>query len=388
MKLLNKTTIVSILILSNLTFAYTQQKEIGVKEYCSQYVDSQKGSWGVGLSFRNYRIVDELPTPAYKVYFPVFSLRLYYNALKNTTLGLDYSQQLLWGSGIEGVKRLFYTGPYIRYDFFKRRTTFYGQLGYKISDAAWQDANVYKIFPTHYSTFGLGLKAKLYPNTYFNYSQNLYVNLAHPEKASRLIDKQVGLEFYFNRKQKDVPIYVPDNKKDRSGKFVFGISAAFMPFDTYDFEGGYNLTECTQRLGFYQSNFMNFGLFTGLAVGNSGLPNTPAQNFYYVGPYVNFKLFALRKFNYIMEFSYLSSNFTSIDGLLPIPPVKGYSEYFVTSTGFAYRINNNLSMELLVNRGTCIRSPYDCKGGGIGGYRLGIERTFELKRKKTIRSNG
>jgi hypothetical protein len=161
-----------------------------------------------------------------------------------------------------------------------------------------------------------------------------------------------------------------------------------MPFDTYDFEGGYNLTECTQRLGFYQSNFMNFGLFTGLAVGNSGLPNTPAQNFYYVGPYVNFKLFALRKFNYIMEFSYLSSNFTSIDGLLPIPPVKGYSEYFVTSTGFAYRINNNLSMELLVNRGTCIRSPYDCKGGGIGGYRLGIERTFELKRKKTIRSNG
>lgn len=354
------------------------QENNNFKDYLLNSIDGKPKTWGIGLSFRNYHIINETVRPSIRLHFPIIAIRGYYNFFKNTTLGLEYSHQPIWGTGIDNTLHFFYTGPYLRYDILRKKNRIYGQLGYKISNLERNGSSVQNAFPTNYLTFGLGIKAKLRPNIYFNYS---HIAIYNPRQSfkERLSDKQIGIEFYYNKKQKDTPFFVSNNKKNRSNKYLVAAAGAFLPFDEKDYEGGYNIFEFTQRFGYYQSPYASFGLFTSWVIGNSRLPNTSPQHFYYFGPFINFKIFPLKRFNYVIEFSYLASNFTAKDGLTLDPPIKGYSEYFLTSLGPAFRITDNLSIEILGAIGRCVRSPYNCNGGGIGGYRIGLEKTFKMK---------
>lgn len=390
---MNYKYILLIFFLLNIASSFAQDsiKKLEKDYFIKNNIDSKAKSYGVGLTFRNYQIVNGWSTPKSELFMPIFSLRFNYNPQNKTTVGFDYSHQPVWGTNIPKVLHFFYTGPYVRYDILRKKNASYLEIGYRISNTKWLSDSflIQQKFPVHYATLGWGIKAKIYPNIYFNYYQNVMFDVDKKfKKENLLVDKKFGLEFFFNTKQKDTPLLVTNNKRDRTGKFVLGLSAAFMPFDSRDYDGGYLVYATTHRLGFYQSSFLSFGIYTGLDIGDSLLPNTPAQAFYYVGPFINLKFLALRKINYVVEFSYLSSNFTTVDGLTNIPPLKGYSEYFTIAFGPSIRLNDRTSIEIAGIKGTCITSPYQCKGGGVGGYRLGIERTFDLKRKKTIRSNG
>ena len=366
-------------------FAQENAKKSTKKEEYKKNIDSKIGTWNFGLNGRNYHVVNGFSNPVQKLFFPVLGLKVGYNPVNRITVGLEYTHQFIWGTNLSKLLHYNYGSAFTRYDVWRRKNAFYIEANYMVSDVAWLATGWEERNPTTYAGIGWGIKAKMYSNIYFTYSQNFNFPLDKGEH-SMLNDRRFGIAYCFNPKINDTPLSVSNNAKDRTGKMIFGFSGAFIPGDEYDFYGGYNSYESTFRLGYYQSSFLNFGLYGRFLIGDSGIPNYPTDLFYFTGPYVNFKLNALKRWNYFIELSYLTSNFTLLDGGATLdPPQKGRATYFSSTFGPSYRINDNFSIEFGANISSVIRSN---TGGfyGAGGYRLGIEKTFKWKRKATVKS--
>ena len=353
------------------------------KEYHNM-LDSKKGAYSIGLNANNFRIVDGISNPnkVQELHTPSMGFRFSYNPARKLAVGLEYSAQFIWGTYIPKTQWYSYAGAFMRYDIWRKRNAFYLEASYALSNIAWRNTGGWeRKNGISYLGAGFGIRAKLYPNIYFNYSQTFLFPLAD----SRMYrDERFGLIYVWHPKVKDTPLLVVDDKKDRSNKFVIGFSAAFIPFDEYDFDGGYNSYETITRVGYYQSSFLSFGIYNRFMIGDSQIPNYPTQYFYFTGPFVNFKLFGLKRFNLFAEFAYLRSNFTLVSGGTGTElPQKGNALYYSVTTGVSYRINNNLALEFGINTSTAIKSN---TGGyyGAGGYRIGIEKTFTLKRRETV----
>jgi hypothetical protein len=380
-----KNLFILLFIISNFNiFAQADSLKNTQREAYKKNIDSKKGTWSFGINEQNYRIINGFADPVQKLFFPVVGLKVGYNPSNRVTMGLEYTHQFIWGTNLPKTLHYNYGSAFARYDVWRRKNAFYIETNYMVSDVAWL-ATGWEKRTTSYAGIGYGLKAKMYPNVYFTYNHNFNFPLSNGTN-SMLIDRRIGITYCFNPKVNDTPLSISNSAKDRTGKMVIGISAAFMPFDEYDFTGGYNIYESTVRLGYYQSSFLNFGLYGRFTIGDSGLPNYPTDLFYFTGPYVNAKLNALKRWNYFIELAYLTSNFTLLGGGGSLdPPQKGKSSYFSTTLGPSYRINNNISIELGINISNVIKSN---TGGfySAGGYRLGIEKTFKWKHRATLKS--
>ncbi len=375
----------SILTLAFFFFANVWAQSKSQKESYKKNIDSKKGTWSIGLNGQNYHILNGFSNPVQKLFFPILGLRIGYTPHNRTTIGLEYAHQAIWGTNLPKILNYNYGSAFARYDVWRRKSAFYVETNYTLSDIAWLPTGWLERKYTSYAGAGFGISVKMYPNVYFNYSINYKFPLDNAS-FSILNDRRLGVTYCFNQKAQDSPINVTNVARDRTGKMIFGISAAFMPFDEYDFRGGYNLYESTVRLGYYQSSFLSFGLYGRFSMGDSRLPNYPTEYFYFTGPYMNVKLNALKRWNYFIEMAYLTSNFTLLDagGSLE-PPQKGKATYLSTTFGPAYRIGNNLSIEFGMNISRAIRSNTG-EAYAAGGYRLGIEKTFKWKHRATIRS--
>jgi hypothetical protein len=380
-----KKLFILLLIISNYNiFAQTDSLKNTQKEAYKKNVDSKKGTWSVGLNGRNYHIINGFANPVQKLFFPVIGLKVGYNPSNRVTVGLEYTHQFIWGTNLPKTLHYNYGSAFARYDVWRRKNAFYIETNYMVSDVAWLAAG-WKERTTSYAGIGWGLKAKMYPNIYFTLGQNLNFPLGS-KKYSMLNDRRIGILYCFNPKVNDTPLSVSNTARDRTGKMVLGISGAFLPFDENDFRGGYNDYESVVRLGYNQSSFLSFGLYGRFIMGDSKLSNYPTEYFYFTGPYVNFKLNALKRWNLFIELAYLTSNFTLLDAGGSIePPQKGKATYLSTTFGPSYRINDNLSIELGINTSNVIKSNTG-EAYAAGGYRLGIEKTFKWKHRATMKS--
>ena len=378
-----KTIFITLIILFN--YPLIAQIDSHKKEQYLNMIDSKKGTYSIGINANNYRVIDGYSDPknVKKFHYPLIGVRLSYNPARKFTIGLDYTEQLIWGTNIPKLQRYSFGGAFFRYDIWRRRNAFYLETSYSLSNIAWSNTGWERKNGVSYFGAGFGFKAKLYPNIYFNYSQNFLFPF---NNYKILVDRRIGLSYVWHPKIKDTPILISDDKKDRTNKWAVGISAAFLPFDENDFIGGYNDYESVARIGYYQSSFLSFGLYNRFLIGDSRIPNYPTEYFYFTGPFANIKLFGLKRWNIFVEFAYLRSNFTLINGGGTTElPKKGNATYFSTTYGPSFRINDNLSIELGLNMSTALKSNTGA-GYTAGGYRLGLEKTFVIKRREVIKT--
>jgi hypothetical protein len=199
-------------------------------------------------------------------------------------------------------------------------------------------------------------------------------------------DRRIGLSYIWHPKIKDSPLTISGDKRNRANKWFIAASMAVLPFDNNDFIGGYDIYESVIRVGYYQSSFLSVGLYSRSMIGDSKIPNYPTEYFYFTGPFANFKLFGLKKWNVFVEFAYLYSNFTLLNGGITTElPKKGSATYFSATYGPVFRLNDNLAIDFGINMSNVVKSTTG-SGYSAGGYRLGLEKTFILKRREVIKT--
>jgi hypothetical protein len=259
-----------------------------------------------------------------------------------------------------------------RYYWNGIRSGTYTDLGYLLSDSRIfkSDGNSVNVFPSHYLTLTGGLSIKIIKNLYVDLSYHAAISLNGKDTKS-YFDRHIGIDYIFNNKYADIPTRKRSKLKESEdlGKRKFQIATGifFFPFSESSFGERYNEFLSTSKFGYYLTKNITFGLMTGLIYAK---PETKdARFFYFVGPYLNYKIIPHEKISMYLETGYNYSNHSIPEEGLPRNSTTHYLNY---GCGINYKINNDFYIDAgLVLQG-CVGGTEKCEGGA-SILRLGTE---------------
>jgi hypothetical protein len=283
----------------------------------------------------------------------------------------EYSKYALVGNVIDNrhVSTALLAG---RYYWNGVRTGTYTDLGYMISDSRIlksTQGNV-NIFPSHYISFAGGLSINMAPNLYFDLSYHGAISLNGQDTKS-YFDRHLGIDYIFNSKYKDIPRLkrTKDDTPEFGGKRRFQLATGFFyfPFPEADFGEKYNELLWTSKFGYYLNKSFTVGLTTGFIYAQPKIQND--RLFYFIGPYVNYKLLPQSRISPYLETGYNYSNHSIPEVGLPRNSI---THFFNIGGGFNFKIKNDFYLDAGLVLQNCVGGSQKCEGGA-SIFRLGIE---------------
>ena len=300
------------------------------------------------------------------------SVRVGYFPMPKLAFIAEYGRYALTGNIIER-QDAFNASLLCRYYWQGKRSGVYTDLGYLVGDYRFTKSSFkpLKIFPSHYLSIGGGVSLKLKKNLYLDLSLHSSVSLNGKNTESHF-DKSIdfGIDYIFNNRYADIPTRKrKKNQESDFGKRKFQIATGvfLFPFDESEFGEGYYEFLSTSKFGYYLNRNITFGLMTGLIYAK---PETKdARFFYFVGPYLNYKIIPHEKISGYLETGYNYSNHSIREVGLPKNATTHYINY---GGGINFKINNDFYIDLgLVLQG-CVGGTEKCEGGA-SILRLGTE---------------
>jgi hypothetical protein len=312
-------------------------------------------------------------------FMPTINLQAAYAPIAKLYIGWEARYSYLWTIPKTTSYHFIFTGPAIRYSLFGKKNNFYLETGYRLSNLALnkKTIDVDLKFHNQYIPLGCGVAYKFNSNIYISTS---YTWLRALKKDNATVyDWKLGIEYHINPNHKDPPLPTLDSLKNKTGRFSLMLGFAYLPFDSASFKDNYRSYQNTTKVGYYFTDYLSAGLYLNTEVGKSD--KTQNQWFFSTGPYVNVKIFSRKRFGWYMEPAFIVSNqvLTEIDNTLLS---KGVGRYIQYAVGVNAKITKNLILDMGGHTAWCLASSANCKGGNIGGYRIGLEYVFKKRLKE------
>ncbi len=250
----------------------------------------------------------------------------------------------------------------------------YLSLGYLASDYRIPKDGIksVKIFPSHYIALGGGLSIKLNKNLYLDLSLNSAISLNGKETESNF-DKSfdIGIDYIFNTKYADIPRRKREKLSEVAQmdkrKFQAAVGAFYFPFPEDDISEAFKEFLLTSKFGYYLTRNITAGLITGFIYNKPAIQND--RFFYFVGPYVNYKIIPHERLSMYIETGYNYSNHSIPDVGVPRSSIV---HYFNIGGGINYRINSDLYLDAGLVLQNCVGGAQKCEGGAAI-WRIGTE---------------
>lgn len=301
------------------------------------------------------------------------SARIGYFPISRLAVIAEYSKYALVGN-IINTRTAFNSRIVGRYYWQGVRSGVYTDLGYMISDSRiykGDSINTTK-FPSHYLDVVGGFSIKISKNLYFDFSQHVNISLNGKNTKTLLgFDTHIGVDYIFNNKYADIPkrkrVKMGESEDLGKRKFQVATGVFFFPFTEDDFGERYNELLWTSKFGYYLTKNITFGLTTGLIYGKPKIQDD--RFFYFVGPYINYKIIPHEKISMYLETGYNYSNHSIPEVGLPRNSTTHYLNY---GCGVNYKINNDLYIDAGIVLQGCVGGTKKCEGGGAI-WRLGTE---------------
>jgi hypothetical protein len=261
-----------------------------------------------------------------------------------------------------------------RYYFSGVRSGCYANLGYLVSDYRFPKNGIgtVKIFPSHYVAVGGGLSIKLRKNLYLDLSLRSVISL-NGKNTESYLDKSFdfGIDYIFNSKYADIPKLKRETPAEitKLGKRKFQVSTGifYFPFPESDVSEAFNEFLWTSKFGYYLTRNVTMGLTTGFIYNKPAIEND--RFFYFVGPYINYKIAPHEKLSLYFETGYNYSNHSIPDVGVPQSSIV---HYFNIGGGINYRINSDFYLDAGLVLQNCVGGEKKCEGGGAI-WRIGTE---------------